>query len=197
MKEKKQTEADQEIKTQKASPETVTISQTEYDELTSQAGEFKDKYYRLLADFENSRKRQERERGEFVKYANEGLLKDVLDVVDDLERLVIAAHEKHKDYESFLKGVEMVMGRVSELLKKQGVEVMDARGKPFDPYAHEILMQEPSGEHEAGTVIQEFQKGYRFGDRVLRTAKVKVAAESASDQQPEDKKQDEDRKEQG
>lgn len=155
--------------------ENTTVSAAASEDLERQVADYKEKYLRILAEFENARKRQERERVEFIKYANEGLLIDFLNIVDDLDRAVIAAKEKHQDYDAFLKGVEMVMRRVSELLKKHGVEAVEPMGKPFDPYAHEILMQEPSADHENGTVIESFQKGYKIGDKVIRTAKVKVA----------------------
>ena len=161
----------------------VTIAQQDYHHLQKQVSEYKDKYVRLLAEFENSRKRQERERLEFVKYANEGVLIDFLNIVDDLERTVSAAQEKHQDYDAFLKGVEMVMKHVKELLKKHGVEIIDPAGRPFDPYAHEILVQEPSAEHADGVVIEVLQKGYRIGERVVRTAKVKVALNQQSEDQ--------------
>ena len=108
-------------------------------------------------------------------YANEGIIAQFLDVLDDLHRTVEAAEAKHQDYDAFLKGVEMVMKQVTELLKKQGVEELDPVGKPFDPYAHEILMQEPTDQHDDGVVMESLQKGYKLGDRVIRTAKVKVA----------------------
>lgn len=155
------------------------ISQKDYQSIKDQLDQEKDKYIRLWAEFENARKRQERDRAEFIKYANEEWLKDFLNIVDDLERTVIAAREKHQDYDSFLKGVEMVMKQVSGLLKKHGVEALDPAGQPFDPYAHEIMMQEPTDEYENGTVIESLQKGYKLGDRVIRTAKVKVALGAA------------------
>lgn len=155
--------------------DSAPAASTEGSRLQEELAEQKDKYVRLLAEFENARKRQERERLEYIKYANEGLMRALLDIVDDLERTVIAAKEKHQDYDSFLKGVEMVMRQVADLLKKQGVEAIDPAGKPFDPYAHEIIVQEPRDDYENGVVIESVQKGYKLGDRIIRTAKVKIA----------------------
>jgi molecular chaperone GrpE len=160
----------------------ITIPEAEYQAFQEQIKEQKDKYVRILAEFENARKRQDRERAEFIKYANEGLMIDFLNVVDDLERTVSVAKEKHQDYDSFLKGVEMVMKHVTDLLKKQGVELMDPVGKLFDPYAHEIIAQEPTEKYENGTVMELFQNGYKLGDRVIRTAKVKVAINNTSEE---------------
>ena len=163
--------------------ETVTVPEQDFLHLQRQVADYKDKYVRLLAEFENARKRQERERLEFIKYANEGVMVDFLNIVDDLERTVGVAQEKHQDYDAFLKGVEMVMKHVKEFLKKHGVEVIDPAGKPFDPYAHEILVQEPSTEHADATVIEALQKGYKIGDKVIRTAKVKVAVNRKTEDQ--------------
>ena len=156
----------------------IQLPEAEYRkflEETAQGREYKDKYVRLYAEFENARKRMEREKFEFIKYANEGVLTDFLNILDDLERSVEAARAKHEDYEAFLKGIEMVMAHVYDLLKKNGVKAIEAKGKPFDPHCHEVLMQEDSQNHEDGVVMEELQKGYYLEDKVLRTAKVKVA----------------------
>ncbi len=153
----------------------VTLTRAQHEALVAEAKEHKDRYLRILAEFENARKRQERERQEFIRYANEGLILDFLHIVDDLERTVSAARQRHEDDESFIKGIEMVLGRVHELLKKQGVTPIECQGKMFDPHSHEVLMQEPRTDCESGTVVEELQKGYRLGERVVRTAKVKVA----------------------
>ena len=154
---------------------TMKIKESEYQKLVADLLDYKDKCVRLYADFENTRKRFDREKIEFVKYANEGLVVAFLSVLDDLERSVNSASEKHQDYEAFLKGVEMIMVRIYEMLKKNDVKTIDAVGKKFDPHCHEILMQGESDEHEDGEVVEEFQKGYYLGDRVVRTSKVKVA----------------------
>lgn len=154
--------------------EKVILSAAEYEKLVRDAAEYKDKYVRLLAEFDNARKRSERERSEFLKYANEGLISDFLGVMDDLDRVVLAAKTHQQNDQAFLKGVEMVMARIHELLRRNNVKPIEAVGKPFDPHCHEILMQEPSDKEE-GTIIEELQKGYWLGDRVVRTSKVKVA----------------------
>ncbi len=142
--------------------------------LSEELASYKDKYVRLFAEFENVRKRHDREKLEFVKYANEGVITEFLGMVDDLERSVEAAKSKHEDYSALLTGVEMILGRMRELLKKNNVRPMDALGKKFDPHAHEILMMVESDEHD-DEVVEVFQKGYYLGDKVIRTAKVKVA----------------------
>jgi len=167
--------------------ENAQNSKTEFDpeKLQQELAECKDKYVRLYAEFDNARKRAERERVEFIKYANEGLISEFLGILDDLERSVEAAKVKHEDYDAFLKGVEMVMGRVKELLKKNDVKAIKSVGGKFDPHQHEILALVDSDEHEEGDILEEFQKGYMLGDKVVRTSKVKVAKPKPSDAQLE------------
>ena len=153
----------------------VEASSDELTKAQEELKEYKDKYLRLYAEFENARKRMERERQEFIKYANEDLIVEFLGVLDNLERSVEAAKAKHEDYAAFLKGIEMVMAHVHELLKKNDVVPIDAKGKKFDPHCHEVLLQEENKDVEEGTVLEEFQKGYKLGDRIVRTAKVKVS----------------------
>ena len=153
----------------------IKIKESEHAKLIEEAAKYKEQYIRLYAEFENARKRMDREKQEFVKFANEGLITEFLGILDNLERSVESAKEKHQDYTAFLKGIEMVMAHVHEMLKNNGVVPIEAQGKMFDPHCHEVLMQEEIEEMDDGMVMEEFQKGYRFGERVIRTAKVKVA----------------------
>lgn len=150
----------------------------ECQKLVEESARYKDQYIRLYAEFENARKRMERERQEFIKYANEGLITEFLSILDNLERSVEAAQARHEDYEAFLKGVQMIMAQIHEMLRKNDVKPIEAKGLMFDPHRHEVLMQEETDGHEEGTVLDEFQKGYTLGDRVIRTSKVKVAKKS-------------------
>lgn len=172
-------QAPSEAKEQKVLEEkAVQLKSSEHAQLVqeaAQAKEYKDKYLRLYAEFDNARKRMEREKLEFLKYANEGLIGEFLGILDNLERSVEAAQARHEDYSAFLKGVEMIMAQIHELLKKNGVKPIEAKGKMFDPHCHEILMQEERSNVEEGIILEEFQKGFYLGDRVIRTAKVKVA----------------------
>jgi molecular chaperone GrpE len=156
----------------------VTLKEPEYLELMSQAGKAQenwDKFLRLQADFDNMRKRQEREKQDFVKFANEGLIFSILNILDDLERATELAESKHQDLPAFLKGVEMILAHLYELLKDNGVKPIEAKGKIFDPHFHEALLQVEDESVPENTVVEEMQKGYMLNDRVLRTAKVKVS----------------------
>ncbi len=154
---------------------TVILKESDHERLLNEAAQLKDKYLRIYAEFENARKRMDRERQEFIKYANEGLIAEFLNILDNLERSVEAAQAKHEDYAAFLQGVEMIMAQIHEMLKKNSVRPIDAKGQMFDPHCHEILMQEEFEGVEEGTVLEEFQRGYTLGGRVIRTSKVKVA----------------------
>ncbi|TBR17276.1 nucleotide exchange factor GrpE [bacterium] len=156
----------------------VLIKEAELARLNEEAAkakEYWDKLLRLQADFENMRKRLERDKEEFIKYANEDLLCSLLNIVDDLERSVELIQEKHEDQTAFLKGVEMILAHMHDMLKKYGVKHIDAKGKTFDPNFHEALMQEDQDNLPENTVVEELQKGYLLNNKVIRTSKVKVS----------------------
>jgi molecular chaperone GrpE len=147
----------------------------ELEKLKAEVAELKDRNLRLFAEFENMRKRNERERQELIRYAHEEVIVELLGFYEDFERCVEAARKNPGDHSGLLKGVEMTLKRMKELFKKYDVRPIDAVGKKFDPRLHEALMTADSNEHEDQTVLEVFQKGYMLGDRVVRTAKVKVS----------------------
>jgi molecular chaperone GrpE len=163
---------------QKEEEMVVTLKQAEYLGLLDEVKKGKegwDKMLRNQADLENTRKRLDREKQEFVKFANEGLILDLLNVLDDLERTVDLAESNKEDLSAFLKGVEMILAHLYEMLKNHGVKPIEAEGKIFDPNFHEALMQVENKELPEHTIIEVLQKGYLIHGRVLRTAKVKVS----------------------
>jgi molecular chaperone GrpE len=168
-------EKQQDDQEQVSEEETVIVNASEYQKILHDLEEAKDKNLRLYAEFDNARKRMDREKLDFIRYANQDLIVDFLNILDDLERSVEAARAKHEDYTAFLKGVEMVMSHIYDLLKKNEVKPIEAKGKIFDPHCHEALMQEENENVDEGTILEEFQKGYMLGDRVIRTNKVKVS----------------------
>ena len=129
---------------------------------------------RLAADFDNYRKRVLRDQEQLVARAHEGLVKELLPVLDDLERALGAA-EVH-DEATVVEGVRLVQRALADQLAREGLEEIAAEGA-FDPHVHEALLSQPGEGVEPGTVLQVVQKGYRLGDRVLRPARVVVAAE--------------------
>jgi molecular chaperone GrpE len=146
----------------------------ELEQVTRERDEYLDALQRLKAEFENYRKRVAREHGDVVARAAERLVKQLLPVVDDLERALEAAasHEEAKLEE----GVRLVQRSLADALAKEGLVEVETEGA-FDPHTQEALLSQPS-EAEEGTVIQVLQKGYRLGDRVLRPARVVVSAGS-------------------
>ncbi len=156
----------------------VTLKEGEYQKLVDEAArskELQDKIFRLQADFENMRKRLEKDKLDFLKFANEGLILELLNIVDDLERSVSLAESKHEDLPVFLKGVEMILAHLYEMLKEHGLKPIQAEGKVFDPHLHEALMQVENKDLPEHTVVEEMQKGYLLNDKVIRSAKVKVS----------------------
>jgi len=136
--------------------------------------ELKDKYLRALADGENARKRIRQQSEESVRIQKEGLLRDLLPIVDNLERAVEAARGG-TDSGVIVQGVEMVLRSLIEFLKAQGVTPIVSAGQQFDPLKHEAVDHVPSDVHPPNTVVEEFHRGYSIGDRVLRPARVTVA----------------------
>lgn len=129
---------------------------------------------RLAADFENYKKRVEAEKLEFVKFANEKLVRDLLPVLDNLRRALDAA--KGSDAESpLVSGVQIVYNQFLKVLEKFGVKPIEALGKQFDPGVHEAMHMVETDEHEPGTVVEELLPGYSMGGRILRPALVCVA----------------------
>jgi len=131
-----------------------------------------DRLLRLAADFDNYKKRAAREREEYVVLANERLLKELLPVLDDLERALNAA-EDHEEVQ-LEEGVRLVHRSLASLLARNGVEEIATDGK-FDPHVHEALLAQPAEDREQGDVLDVIQKGYKLGDRVVRPARVIVA----------------------
>lgn len=165
----------------KEEEKTVVLKETEYLALLEDVQKGKESWDKMLrnqADLENTRKRIEREKHEFIKFANEGLILNLLNVLDDLERSVNLAESTKEDLPAFLKGVEMILAHLYEMLKEHGVKPIAAEGKIFDPNYHEALMQIENKDLPEHTIIEVLQKGYLIYERVLRTAKVKVSKKS-------------------
>jgi molecular chaperone GrpE len=146
----------------------------ELERAREEVRQYNEHYLRALADMENMRKRTSREREEYVKYATTPLIKKLLPVIDDLER-ALTMSAQHQDYASLYKGVEMIVKSLHEIIKTEGVQAIEAAGKPFDPEFHEPLILEESPEHPSNTVLEELQRGYTLHGRVLRPSLVKVS----------------------
>lgn len=144
------------------------------DELQKKFDALNQQYLRLAADFDNYRKRQEHEREELLKFGTESALKKMIEVLDNFERGKKAL-ENVEDCQKVKESFDLVHKQTIEALKKLGLEEIETEGKEFDPNFHDAVMQTPSSEHPEHTVINELQKGYKMGDKVLRPALVNVA----------------------
>jgi len=157
----------------------VSITKEEYEVLKNAKADADKKLLYAYADFENFKKRKNKDLEESIKFANEKLIKDVLPVIDNLHLAMEHAKATAKDggeqINKFLEGVDMISSQLSDVLSKFGVECISVNGKSFDPNYHEALDQQESEEHENGQIVKEYQKGYLFNGRVLRCSKVSVA----------------------
>ena len=144
------------------------------DDLRRERDGLQDRLLRTAAEFDNYRKRMDRERREQSEYVATDILSELLPIVDNFERALQAAAAD----DPLRKGVELIHKQMLDLLKKRGVRTIDAAGQMFDPNFHNAVIHEASSEHREGEVIQELQRGYMLGDRLLRPAMVKVAKSS-------------------
>lgn len=140
-----------------------------------------DLYLRERADLENYRRRAQREKEELSRFANENIIREIVPVVDNLERAVAHARQESGDNESLLQGVEMTLTMFAKALDKFGVTPFNAVGEPFDPSRHEAMGQVESTEHAPNTVVHEMQKGYLLSSRLLRPALVMLAKAPAAE----------------
>ncbi|NYE56307.1 nucleotide exchange factor GrpE [Carboxydothermus ferrireducens] len=144
----------------------------EYNKLLDEHNRLKNQYLRLYADFDNYRKRTQREKEELLKYEGIEFLKKLLPVLDNFER---ALKEKDTDPQKVIEGVELTHRQLLEILNQHEVKAIEAQGQPFNPELHEALMVEVREDLEENTVIEELVKGYFYKDKVLRPALVKVS----------------------
>ena len=153
-----------------AAPEAV--SPAEVEALQRERDDYYDRLLRKTAEFDNYRKRIERERQQVTEAAAADLIDELLPLIDDMERALKADAESGDAYR---RGVELIHKQMMDLLRKRGVRPIDALGADFDPHYHQAVAYEPAGGRREGEVIEEFRRGYRLGDRLLRPAMVKVA----------------------
>jgi len=154
--------------------------ETEADALQRELAETRDQLMRIAAEFDNFRKRMEREKSKLLKYAGENILRDLLTTLDNLDRAVeqgnAAAEDDSKKLQSMLQGVELTRKGLVATLERYGVEPLQAVDLAFNPDEHDALTMEASAEVPANHVLREFARGYRFKDRVLRHAQVVVSS---------------------
>ena len=133
-----------------------------------------DKFVRAVAELDNYKKFAAREKADVIKYANENIIKDILPILDSLDRALGHAEES-SDIKKFIEGIEMIRGQLLKRLEKYGVELIESVGKEFDPNLHEAVQTVESSEHEENRILEEFEKGYLLNKRLLKAPKVSVA----------------------
>jgi len=151
--------------------------ETKIKSLEEEAKETYDRFLRVSAEFENYKKRSAREMSEFKKFANESLIKELLLVVDNMERAISSSKNEGISNNSLVEGVNMTLKELLKIFEKFGVKQVESLGKPFDPNFHQAVMQEETDEHPHNTVINELQKGYIINERLLRASTVVVSKE--------------------
>jgi molecular chaperone GrpE len=154
--------------------------QEDPDQIMKERDDYRDRLLRSIAEFDNYRKRIERERRELAEFVSYEILSDLLPLVDDLERALAAAppagESSPQAVASYRAGVELIHKQLAELLRKRNVTPIEAKGADFDPHVHQAVATETSASHRDNEVIEELRRGYRLGERLLRPAMVKVAS---------------------
>ena len=142
------------------------------EELTAKDN-YHDKFLRLQAEFDNFRKRISRERIDFIRFANEALILELVQILDDFERGIKSVEQK-KDFGLLHQGVDMISKQLHHLLEEKGLKKIKSVGEKFNPNEHEAIEVVDGGDKEDGTIVEELQPGYMLNDRIIRPAKVKV-----------------------
>lgn len=146
----------------------------ELEQLRRERDELKDRLLRTAAEFDNYRKRTDRERAAVTENITAGVLEELLPLVDDLER-ALRADASEEGIEAYRQGVELILKGIHELLQRRGVKPIEAVGAQFDPNMHQAVSYEPAEGHRDGEIVEEFRRGYTIGDRLLRPSMVRVA----------------------
>ncbi len=150
----------------------------EVENLKAKIGELEDKYLRANADFDNMRRRLEKEKIQSVSYAHEGFARDLLPVIDSLEMAIVASQNPEVPSDELLEklkeGIVLTIEQFKKAFEKNGIELVDVENG-FDPNFHEAIMQLESEEKQSGEILQVFQKGYKIKERILRPAMVSIA----------------------
>ena len=157
--------------------EMMEISKDELDDLRKRAGadsEYHEKMLRTMADMENLRKRMDREKKDYINYANQELIRSLLPVLDNFDR-ALQSVERTDQSAPYLQGVEMIYQQLEDVLKQQGLEEIKSLGEPFDPHLHEAVKTEETDRYPEDTILEVILKGYLFRGKLLRPAVVKVS----------------------
>jgi len=165
--------SDKEKGTKKSKGKMIQLQQ-ELEKERRLATEYKEHLQRIAADFENYRKRLEKEREDFVKFSKEDLIHELLPLLDNFEMAL--HHVKNtSDPKKIIEGIELVERQFHNILKKEGLEVIETKGKKFNPHIHEAIIHEETNKYSDDLIIKELRKGYILGGKVIRPAQVKIS----------------------
>lgn len=170
--EKPETEQAPEGEGQAGSEAPEAEGESQQDSAAGEDEDIKTKYLRLAADFQNFKRRTEKEKSDIYAYANEKFALDLLDVIDNFERALV--HQQECKDEKMKEGMDMIFKQLQGVLEKNKIIEIPALGEAFDPNVHNAVMTEPAGEYESGTISVVLQKGYKLNNKVIRPAMVKV-----------------------
>ncbi|MBU0571214.1 MAG: nucleotide exchange factor GrpE [Candidatus Omnitrophica bacterium] len=163
--------------------EDIALSVAEFEELKKKSDE-RDEYYnrwmKVHADYENTRKRMEKEKLDYVRFANEMLIARFFPIVDNFD-MALLAMDKAEDKEAVMDGIKLVQNEFHKVLEDNGVEKIKTDGEEFDPHVHEAVLAVETDEHPDGMIVEEVRTGYKLNDRLLRPAQVKVAKNKGED----------------
>jgi molecular chaperone GrpE len=168
-----ETEAENAADQQSEQVEKVNPLETEMAELKAKLEEEENRYLRLQADFDNFRRRTRLDAEAAQKYRAQSLVTDILPALDNFER-ALKVDTEDEQMKALLQGMEMVYRQLLEALEKEGLEGIESVGQVFDPYQHQAVMQVEDASFESNTVVEEFQKGYKLKDKIIRPSMVKV-----------------------
>lgn len=149
--------------------------QEDVAKLKAELADFKDKYFRALAETENTRKRLQKEKIESQSFAIQGVILDFLQPLDHFEQALNASEKASSEIKHWAQGFRMILQQLKQVIQDNGIIPFEAVGQAFDPHVHEAIETEETETVADGTVLQEFTRGYKMGNRVIRPAKVKVA----------------------
>lgn len=153
----------------------ITISECELEKLKSEAAEYKDKYLRVLAEAENTRKRLQKERQEMIQFAVQNVLVEFLNPIDHLQKALSFTEQASDEVKHWAAGFQMILNQFKDVLTNHGVHPFKSEGQAFDPHSHEAVEMVATSEHPPGTVVEESLLGYKRGNTTIRPARVKVA----------------------
>jgi molecular chaperone GrpE len=169
-----QVESGEEMVTASTETQSQEDVQAELEKSKIEAAENYDKFLRISAELENYKKRAARDKADAINYGTERLIKDILPIIDSLERALDHASGA-ADFDAFVEGLQLIYEKLCSTLEKHGVERLEAVGKDFDPNYHEAMLQVSSEEYDDNKVVEEFERGYLLNGRLIRPVKVSVS----------------------